>query len=428
MLTVGSLFEGIAVDVDYIGQGIVKHEDLVIFVKGLLLGERATIRIKSLKKRFAEGSIVSIQEVSKDRRDHVDTQLGSMDLLHMKDEAQLKWQSKLTKDTLMKIGGITSEIEPIITDNNFFNYRNKNVFHVMEKPVLTLGLYHEDGRGLVQFKSFILADVITNQILEKLSTSNIYIDFKVFKQMAIRTNQEGQALITLIATQKTFKGLSHLLNVIHNMKYVCGVTLNIKDDVKKIFGKDSIVLQGKNVIEEKIGDWVFPVTDQSFFQINIPVIQKAYDLIKKNIIPKSYVIDAYSGVGSIGYYISDQAKKVVMIESNADAISMAQRIKEEKGLQHVEILQGQVETLIQDHQADVLVVDPPRNGLMPELIDTLIAHPFKQMFYLSCDLKTLARDLGLLKNVYTIEHVYPIRMFPQTTECETLVVLKHQSH
>jgi 23S rRNA (uracil1939-C5)-methyltransferase len=109
------------------------------------------------------------------------------------------------------------------------------------------------------------------------------------------------------------------------------------------------------------------------------------------------VIDAYSGVGSIGYYISDQAKKVVMIESNADAISMAQRIKEEKGLQHVEILQGQVETLIQDHQADVLVVDPPRNGLMPELIDTLIAHPFKQMFYLSCDLKNTCTRFKLIE-------------------------------
>ena len=425
MLTVGSICEGIAVDVDYMGQGIVKHEDLVIFVKGLLTKEQATIKIKTLKKRFAEGSIVSINEVSQDRRNHPDTLLGSMDLLHMSDEAQLKWQTKLTKDTLMKIAGISCDIEPIITDNNFFNYRNKSVFHVMEKPVLTLGLYHEDGRGLVPVKSFVIADQVTNQIIDKLSSSNIYIDFRALKQIAIRTNVDGQALVTLIATRKSFKGLSHMLNVMHNIKNVIGVTLNLKDDEKKILGTQSFVLNGQNLIEEKIGDWIFPVTDQSFFQINIPVVQKAYDLIKKSILPNASVIDAYSGVGSIGYYVSSNAKKVLMIESNVDAIQMATRIKEEKGLQHVEILQGQVETLLQEHQADVLVVDPPRNGLMPELIQTIKSHPFKQMFYLSCDLKTLARDLGLLMDDYAILHVYPIRMFPQTTECETLVILKH---
>lgn len=424
MLTVGSIFEGYAVDVDYVGQGIVKHEDLVIFVKGLLTGEKASIKIKTLKKRFAEGSIVRIIEMSEERRNHPDTLLGSMDLLHMKDEAQLLWQTKLTKDTLLKIAGITRNIEPIITDNNFLNYRNKSVFHVMEKPVLTLGLYHENGRGLVPVKQFILADQVTNSIIEKLTSSNISIDFKAVKQIAIRTNLEGQALVTFVAKSPSFKGLSHLLNVLHNMKFVCGVTLNLKEDEKKILGSKSNVLKGQNIIEEKIGNWVFPVTDQSFFQVNIPVAEKAYDLIKKHLIPNAYVIDAYSGVGSIGYYLSDLAKKVLMIESNPDAILMATKIKEEKGLQHVEILHGQVETLLKEHQADVLVVDPPRNGLMPELIQTIKNHPFKQMFYLSCDLKTLARDLGLLKDDYQIEHIYPIRMFPQTTECETLVLLK----
>lgn len=424
MLTVGSIFEGIAVDVDYLGQGIVKHDDLVIFVKGLLRGEKASIKIKQLKKRFAEGTIVSIIEMSKDRRNTTDLSLGSMDLLHMNDDAQLLWQSKLTEDTLKKIAGISMGVEPIITDSKSFHYRNKNVFHVMEKPILTLGLYHEDGRGLIPVKSFLLADRVTNQIIDKLSSSNISIDFKVFEKIAIRTNQEGQALITFISTQKSFKGLSHLLNVIHNMPFVCGVTLNVKDDPKKIFGLKSYVLQGENQIDERIGDWVFPVTDQSFFQINIPVIKMAYDLIKEHMIKNADVIDAYSGVGSIGYYISDIAGHVTMIESNGDAVLMAKEIKDQRNANHVEIIQGQVEEIIQEHQADVLVVDPPRNGLMPELIERIKSKPFKQMFYLSCDLKTLARDLGLLNDHYEIVKVYPIRMFFQTTECETLVVLK----
>ena len=172
---------------------------------------------------------------------------------------------------------------------------------------------------------------------------------------------------------------------------------------------------------------MFPVSDQSFFQINIPVAEKAYDIIRKNIKKDAILLDAYSGVGSIGYYMSRVAKRIKMIESNKDAILMANKIKSEHHLEHIDIVFGQAEKLIQQHEEDVLIIDPPRNGLMPELVSNMMDYPFEQVFYLSCDLKTLSRDLGILKNGYDIEKIYPIRMFPQTTETETLVIMKKKS-
>lgn len=424
MLTVGSQITGKAMDVDYLGQGIVKHEDFVIFVKGMITDEVADIKITKLKKHFAEGVIESLVESSSDRRSHEDEFLGSMDLIHMSDERQLLWQTKLTSDTLKKIADLDVSIENIITDHHYFNYRNKAVFHVMNRDQLSLGLYHEDGRGLSAVDHFVLSDHVTNQIIRQLNQAKILVDYTTFKQIAIRSNLEQKALVTLISTKKSFRGLKQVIDVLKEIDGVIGITLNIKDMDKRILGSRSYLLYGQKEIDEKMDHFSFPVTDQSFFQINVPVIHMVYEIIKENMIKNKIVIDAYSGVGSIGYYVSDKAKEIIMIESNMDACKMAEKVREEKHLNHVKVIFGQVEKKIQEEHADVLIVDPPRNGLMPELVDHMLEKDYQQIFYLSCDLKTLARDLKRLHEKYSIKKVYPIRMFPQTTECETLVILE----
>ena len=425
MLTVGSRFIGESIDVDYLGQGIVKHEELVIFVKGMLSGEVAEIEIKTLKKRFDEGKIVKIVKPSLSRREGVTNVLGSMDLYHMKDEDQLKWQTKLTEDTILKIAGIKVETERILTDHKFIRYRNKSVYHVMDKDNITLGLYHEDGRGLMRVADFLLADELTNHLVKVIHQSEVKVDFLSLKNIAFRTNEKKEALVTLVATKASFKGLTQLIQVLKKEPSVIGITLNIKDDVRKILGTTSHLLYGTETIDETLGDLIYPVTDQSFFQINVPVIVKAYDVIKSSMKPQKKVIDAYSGVGTIGFYLASKAKEMIMIESNSDAFKMSERMKETYGINHVSLIQGRAEVEIKNIDGDILVIDPPRNGLMPELVTSMIEKPFEEVYYVSCDLKTLARDLSLLKDTYNIQKVYPIRMFPQTTECETLVIL-HQ--
>lgn len=426
MLTVGDKIIGQAIDVDYLGQGIVKYDDFVIFVKGMLAQEVAEIEIKKIKKSFAEGWITKLIEPSKDRRKHQDEYLGSMDLIHMTDDAQLKWQSKMTQDTFKKIADLNLDIEPIVTNSSFFNYRNKAVFHVMDKDVLSLGLYHQNGSGLCLVNHFELSDSLTNQIIKKLNQAKITVDHQIFKQIAIRTNQDHEALVTLISTKKSFKGIMSVIETLKNIEGVIGITLNIKDMPTRILGTKSFLLYGQSEIIEKIDSWEFPVTDQSFFQINVPVITMVYQMIKKYMMKNKVVIDAYSGVGSIGYYISDQTKEVIMIESNDEACKMAEKIKKAHDIQHVKIISGHVEKRIQEESADILIVDPPRNGLMPELVMHMLEKTYQQIFYLSCDIKTLSRDLKKLSEKYRIKKVFPIRMFPQTTECETLVILENE--
>jgi len=423
MLTVGDIIIAKVVDIDYQGQGVVKQDGYVIFVKGLLTDEEAKIKITSVRKSFGQAIVIEILKRSEHRVSHPQSILGSCDLLHLSVAEQNKWQTRITYETLKKILGQELELEPIITDFKDKHYRNKSVFHVMDRPYLTLGLYHKDQMRLVEISEFILADHKTNEILKLLNFNKIICDTKVLKHLVIRTNLNGEALVTLVATKKGFKGLDKIVQTLMKVEKIVGVTLNISTSPHAILGSDSLVIIGENAIIEPLKGIDIMINDRSFFQINLPVIEKVYEIIKSEIKPKSTLIDAYSGVGSIGYYLSNKASKVTMIESNKESYDMALSIKESHHLDHVEIINDLAEKALVDMTADYLIVDPPRNGLMPELLEILIDSHFKKIFYLSCDAKTLSRDLVKLTERYSISKVYPIQMFYHTTSLETLVIL-----
>ncbi len=422
MLTVGSKIIGKALDVDFLGQGVIKHEEYVIFVKAMLKDEVAEIAITSLKKRFAEAKIIHLIEASPQRK-KIDVILESCDLLHMADEEQLIWQRRITQETIKKISGLELNVEDTLTDHHFTHYRNKSVFHVLSEPILSLGLYGLNNQSLIKTHDFILSDPLTNKILLRIQQARIPIEPNVLRHIAFRTNEKNQALVTLVAYKKSFRGLDSLLSLFLTIPEIIGVTCNIKKDERHILSDVSHLIYGKPTIDLAIGSWIYPVSDQSFFQVNIPVIQMAYDVIKEDIMPNAKVIDAYSGVGSIGYYLLDKVSTMTFIESNQDAIKMTKRIKEEHHLDQVTILEGKAEAFFHEIHGDVLIVDPPRFGLTQELIQSIIDKAFEQVFYLSCDIKTLSRDLLMLNERYHINKIVPLRMFPQTTSLETLVCL-----
>jgi 23S rRNA (uracil1939-C5)-methyltransferase len=424
MLTVGNVIRGVAVDLDYQGQGVVRHDNYVIFVKGLIEGEEAEIKITKLNKNFGQGVLLKLTNKSIHRVSHPDEILGSCDMIHVDPIKQLEWQVRITEETIKKIGKIDYKIERVLTNNIASNYRNKNVFHVMDEPFLKLGLYDQSGRNLIPVKSFILADQKTNEVLNYIAENSVLIDPNKLKHIAFRTNLKKEILITLIATEDHFLGKGELLTKLKKIPNVVGITLNIKDNPKSILGKNSKVVFGENLITEPIGDMEMFVNDRSFFQVNLSVIQMAYQMIKERIEPNQYIIDAYSGNGSIGFYLSDIASKVVMVESNIESVEMARLVKDKYNLENVEVIDAKAEEIIKLLEADVLIVDPPRNGLMPEFIDTVLTKTFKQIFYLSCDAKTLARDLEKLSQEFEIKDIVPIKMFYHTSELETLVILK----
>ena len=248
MLTVGSLFLGKAIDLDYQGQGIVKHEGYVVFVRGLIDGEEAKIKITRVKKNFGQGEVVELLKSSRDRVDDESSQYGSCDLIHISKTKQLKWQRRITQETFKKIMKEDFEVHETITDGNDKYYRNKSVFQVLDSMHLTLGLYDQNSKELLPVDHFILADQKTNELLSHLATKRCVINPKVFKYMAFRTNLKHEILVTLVATKELFLGREQLVDRIKEIKGVVGITLNINNQSNSILGDESITIHGENLI------------------------------------------------------------------------------------------------------------------------------------------------------------------------------------
>jgi 23S rRNA (uracil1939-C5)-methyltransferase len=425
MLTVGSIITEKVIDVDYLGQGVIKHDGYVIFVPKLIDGELAKIEITKVKKNFCQGRIVEILETSNDRS--VETsQLDALNLFHMVPSKQLAWQEKTTIETFKKIADLNISLDETIYDDRYEYYRNKSVFHVIEDSVLRLGLYDTSKDNIVDVSHFVLSDVVTNKVLKFINDAKFNIEKNGLTHVVFRTNLNGKILVTFVSRKDQIRGLNKVVEALQNFDFIVGITFNVNRNHKVILGKESTTLFGENIIRERLNGVDLLVNDRAFFQINVPVIEKAYQLIKDDLNQDEVVLDAYSGIGSIGYFIYDKVSKIIMVESNKQNINLAHEIRDQFGIKNVEIAYQRAELYQPKEAIDKVICDPPRNGLMSEFIDLLLHIRPKKIYYLSCDVKTLARDVKLLNTQYELESIHPIRMFYHTTSLETLVVLKQK--
>ncbi len=424
MVTVGRQLEIEAIDLDYQGQGVARYENYVIFVPGVLTGEKALVEIKKVNKNFANAELVELKSFSK-KRVHDSSLLGSIELYHLDKLEQVKWQEKITKETFSKVAQMDVELEETIQDDRYINYRNKSVFHVMDEPVIKLGLYLKNYL-LTETQQFVLADKVTNKFLNTINRSHMPVERNALTHVVFRTNEEGQILITFVSKKDKVKGLDLIVKRLSSEKEVVGITLNLKDHPRNILGRQSIVLYGENQIIQKLNKFELPINDRSFFQINYPVMKLVFDKIKDYILRDSLLVEAYSGIGTFGLSLVDVVDEIDMIESSKQNTRMAKSIKEKYHLDKINIVEAKAEEVIENYHGDVLLVDPPRNGLLKLFVNKVLEMNFKQIIYVSCDVKTLARDVSLLSDKYEVTHIHPIRMFHHTTSIETLVILKQK--
>jgi 23S rRNA (uracil1939-C5)-methyltransferase len=424
MLKVGNQYHVGAFDQDYEARGVVKVDDGFVFVPYLLPLEQADIEITKIHKTHAEGKIVKRYSTNPHRVYHPDEGLGGCDCIHMDLILQKQWVEKITSRTLLKGAAIDFPLLDVVTDQKMTHYRNKSVFHVISSTPLTFGVYQKEPVCLVKKDEFILSDHLCNEIIQYITKKNIMVEKNNIKHLVIRTNPWKEALVTFVVEKTDFQGKTELIESLSKLKSVIGITLNMKSKRLEILSDKSVTVYGVNMLKMPLSKGYVWIDDRSFFQVNLPVALDVYHIISKYIHPSDHVIDAYSGVGSIGFYLVDKAKEIIMIESNYAAIQMAEKVKNDLNYHTVKIIYERAEIEIEKHDAQVLIVDPPKNGLMPNLLNHLLIKPFDTFIYLSCDIKTLSRDLRVLKNVYDVKAIYPIRMFPNTSELETLVIMK----
>ena len=189
----------------------------------------------------------------------------------------------------------------------------------------------------------------------------------------------------------------------------------------------------RTYIEEKMGDLTFQISAKSFYQTNSEQAEKLYSLVKDfaQLQPNEIVYDLYTGTGTIAQYVADQCAKVIGIESVPDAIKAAKANALNNGISNVSFEVGDMKdcfdkNFIERHgKAQVVITDPPRNGMHPKVVAQLMELEPERIVYVSCNSATQARDLALMKEKYQLVKSQAVDLFPQTHHVENIVLLQH---
>ena len=388
---------------DHQGRGI-SSLDKVTFIPNTLPGEIVDIEITTSKSKYNVGKVLDYKIISNDRIKPVCpyyNECGGCDLMHISYENELKYKENKIKNIMSRYASLDN-VSNIIGCDNELGYRNKVTFKVDKR----ISLSKKESHELVNIdKCLLISDKMNSyiNIINKMDLSHI-------KEVVIRESNE--ILIIFICNQDVD---------IDTSKLDC--------DVVKYYNK-YITLKGNNYIIDKIGNLSYKISPSSFFQVNKYQVKKLYDLVLDNLdlTNEDKVLDLYCGTGTIGLYISDKVKKVLGIEINEDAIKDANYNKELNNIHNISFIAGDSKIIHNiDFKPNKIIVDPPRAGLDKKVIDDILNINPERIVYVSCDPITLARDLNILKDKYTVEKIIPVDMFPKTyhVECVTLLCRKN---
>ena len=410
-------------DLDYRGYGVSKSAEKVTFIKGLLPGETATIKNIKDYNNYQEGEVLKILQTAKIRKSSNDT-LDHMPLSHLEVYEQIKFQAKITKETLEK--SLKKEVifSSSIFDNNFNYYRNKATYHVNNDEYLKIGIFQENSHVLVEIDHDLLALPLINKILEALSKD--YKTNKItannLKQIIIKAS-ECEAMV-IFKTSDDKKINQALIRPLLNLSFVKSIYQTY--DSKKAKSKVYNLIYGFSYITTKIGDFRFLNYPGSFFQVNHYLTKTLYDEIKKNIDGKT-LIDAYAGMSSISIYLADKFEEIYSLEINDDSVKSAKKSLIINQIKNIKIIKGDVNKTLNQviDLADSIIFDPPRKGLDKGVISIINNSKIENVLYVSCNVKTLARDLKLFE-MFELKKIIPVRMFPETVEFETIAILRRK--
>ncbi|MDA3896492.1 MAG: 23S rRNA (uracil(1939)-C(5))-methyltransferase RlmD, partial [Desulfobacteraceae bacterium] len=206
---------------------------------------------------------------------------------------------------------------------------------------------------------------------------------------------------------------------------IASVVNNVTASVSSVaIGEYEIHLAGEQYLKEKLGPYEFEISANSFFQTNTRGAVVLYDTVKEyaQLTGKESVLDLYSGTGTIPIWLSDSAKEISGIEIIESAIADAKENCRRNNISNCNFIVGDIRHIIAEitRTPDVLIIDPPRTGMHPDVVKQVLTLAPKKIVYVSCNPATLARDVGLMKDAYRVAEIQPVDMFPHTFHIETV--------
>ena len=373
------------------------------------------------------------------------TQCGGCQLLSMSYEQQLQKKQVYLKQLFKAYG----PIKPIMGMTHPYYYRNKvhSVFKKERRGGLKAGIYREGTHQVIQTHHCLIEDQRASRIIETiydLVKSFKYTIFDedttqgFFRHVLIRTGkQTGEILVILVTGTLSFPSKKHFIEaLLKQHPEITSIVQNINGTrTNMVLGTREITLYGKGYIEDILCGYRFKISAQSFYQVNPEQTEKLYQkaITLAGLTGKETIVDAYCGIGTIGIIASKQCKEVLGVEMNPIAIKDAlinAKMNEVKNIKLVaeDASDWMVEQSLQNQKVDVVFMDPPRAGSDHRFMNALIQLAPQKVVYISCNPKTLKRDLDYLTSFdYKVKTIVPVDLFPNTVHVETVVLLQRKN-
>lgn len=432
-------------DLSYEGKGVAKVDDFTLFVDNALPNEMVNAVITRINKNFGFARTLKVLKESPDRVHDIDAiyaQTGIAPLSHLKYDKQLEFKHNQVVTDMEKIGLKNVTVNDTVGMESPFNYRNKAQVPVRQiNGKLTTGFYRRRSHDLVPMENFLIQDVKIDA--EIIKVRDVLRKYKVRGYdeqnqkgqirtiMVRRAYFTGEMMVVLVSRTRDISHYKDIAKEIMDNPEVKSLYLNVNSkNTNVIFGQEMTLLAGKKYIDDKILGHTYRISPRSFYQVNPVQTQKLYQMAidKAELTGKENVVDAYSGIGTIGISLADKAKHVTGIEVIEDAVKDADQNAKLNNIENADFVVGKTEDVLNEWaknnmSVDVLMVDPPRKGLANSLIDSLKNIKPKKIVYISCNPATLARDLSLLSDTYEIGDITPVDMFPMANHIESVVGL-----
>lgn len=428
------------------GEGVARVEGFTVFVLGALPGDLATIEIEEVKKNYARGHLLHLERPSIHRVSPpcgVHNECGGCQLQTFEYSAQLAWKRRRVQDELERIGDIHGvEVLPVIGMEHPYQYRNKSQYPVgLRDGKIVMGFYKRGTHDIVETPTGCLIDhplntkaiqavkVLLNEF--RMSAYDEITGTGLFRHVMARTSVSREEVMVVFVTNGEEIPQVELLvsKLCSQVPEIVSIHQNINTRRGNIIlGERTRLLWGEPVIRDRIGHLEFEISPRSFFQVNPVQTKVLYDLAKEyaGLTGTELVVDAYCGIGTIALYVADQAKRVIGIEDVPEAIEDAKRNSALNGIRNVTFYTDKVEDRLprlvgEGLRPDVVILDPPRKGAEPEVLQAIAEAEVSRIVYVSCNPSSLARDMKLLQPLgYVAKKVQPVDMFPHTAHVETI--------
>jgi len=456
------VFENVSIiDIAEEGKGVGKADDFVLFVEKAVPGDIVDVQVYRKKKNFGEGKIIQLKQASGFRTDafceHFGT-CGGCKWQHMTYAAQLQFKQKTVAGALSHLAKIdVSGMLPIVGSPADKYYRNKLEYTFSNKRWLNDGEnrtdiqpdmdalgFHIPGRFdkiLDVQHCYLQADPsneLRNSIREFAKQQGIsFYDLKAhsgaLRNLIIRTSSTGELMVIVVFAYASEEEINAVMDFVDGGFMQITSLLYIINQKKNdtIFDQEVIACRGPEYIHEEMNGIRFRIGPKSFYQTNSVQALKLYEITRDfaGFKGNELVYDLYTGAGTIANFIAGNVREVVGVEYVPTAIEDAKINSQINNITNTKFYAGDMKDVLNadfvaEHgKPDVIITDPPRAGMHPDVVNRLMEIEAEKIVYVSCNPATQARDLLVLKEKYDVIKIQPVDMFPHTQHVENVVLL-----